>query len=280
MNAGTYEDAMQYQGNYGAGDATARGQYNTLPINAVPYIAGGLSVIPPMQGFFVHTRQATTLTIDYLRSIYTPALAGVNTTPLRAHQTVTHNPSPVTHNPSPVTHNPSVLRLRVSGYGSEDELYILSGEQFTPRFDNGWDGYKARSENSDITMSVLTADGPMAVAALPEIDGAEITFDGGNHKTYTISVEISGNPSPVTDNLYLLDTETGLYTELKDGVEYSFKCGAATRRFVITRRADQLIQDNQDPDRDQPIKFIDNGLFYIRIGTRLYNGTGNLLLVE
>ncbi len=271
MNAGTYEDAMQYQGNYGAGDATARGQYNTLPINAAPYIAGGLSVIPPMQGFFVHTRQATTLTIDYLRSIYTPALAGVNTTPLRAPQTVTHNPSPVTH-------NPSILRLRVSGYGSEDELYILSGEQFTPRFDNGWDGYKARSENSDITMSVLTADGPMAVAALPEIDGAEITFDGGNHKTYTISAEISGNP--VTDNLYLLDTETGLYTELKDGVEYSFKCGAATRRFVITRRANQLIPDNQDPDRDQPIKFIDNGLFYIRIGTRLYNGTGNLLLVE
>ena len=264
MNSGTYEEAIQQQRNASYdGTAAARGQYNAIPVHAASYLPNALTVIPPMQGFFVHTSRATTLSLDYNRTVYTPALTKVQTTPTRA---------PQAHNPSPVTHNPSVLRFRVEGFGSEDEVYLLTSEAFTTRFDNGWEAIKARSENSDISMAVTSADGDLAVAAIPELEGTEITFDGGNHKTYTITV--TGNPSPVTEDLYLLDTESGIYTELREGMTYSFKCGAATRRFVITN--DQYpISNLQYPI--PAFKYIENGLLYIRAGERLYNGTGELL---
>lgn len=75
------------------------------------------------------------------------------------------------------------------------------------------------------------------------------------------------------EGLYLLDTESGISTELREGMTYSFKCGAATRRFVITKQGD--LENDQSPITNY--KYIENGLFYIRAGERLYNGTGELL---
>lgn len=263
MNSGTYEEAIQQQrtASYD-GTGAARGQYNAIPVHAASYLPNALTVIPPMQGFFVHTSRATTLSLDYNKVVFQPALTKVQTTPTRAPQANSQVRSAIAN----------VLRLKVEGYGSEDEVYILTSDQFTTRFDNGWEAIKARSENSDISMAVTSADGDLAVAAIPELEGTEITFDGGNHKTYTIT--ISNIQSPISNDLYLLDTESGTYTELRDGMTYSFKCGAATRRFVITN--DQYpISNVQYPM--SAFKYIENGILYIRAGERLYNGTGELL---
>ena len=262
MNSGTYEEAIQQQRSTSYdGTGAARGQYNAIPVHAASYLPNALTVIPPMQGFFVHTSRATTLSLDYAKTVYTPALTRVITTPTRAPQQISNLQSPISN----------VLRLKVEGYGSEDEVYILTSDQFTTRFDNGWEAIKARSENSDISMAVTSADGNLAVAAIPELEGTEITFDGGNHKTYTIT--ISNIQSPISNDLYLLDTESGTYTELRDGMTYSFKCGAATRRFVITKQGD--LENVQYPI--PAFKYIENGILYIRAGERLYNGTGELL---
>ena len=190
MNTGTYEEAIQQQSSASVnGTGTARGQYNTIPVHAASYIAGSLTVIPPMQGFFVHTKQPTTLVLDYSKAVFTPALVKVNTTPTRAPQMTNDQSSPIT----------TILRLRVEGYGAEDEVYLLASPSFTDAFDNGWDGYKARSDKSPISLAVASSDGNLAVAAIPELEGTEMSFDGGNHKTYTITV--TGNPSPVTEDL-------------------------------------------------------------------------------
>ena len=261
MNTGTYEEAIQQQSSATTtGTGTARGQYNTIPVHAAAYLSDALTVIPPMQGFFVHTKQPTTLVLDYNKAVYTPALTKVTTTPTRA--------------PQNLQSSIFNLKLSVSGYGAEDEVNLLVSDDFSPRFENGWDGYKARSEKSPISMAVQSADGPLAVAAIPELEGTEIAFDGGNHKAYTITV--TGNPSPVTAQLYLLDKETGSYTELIDGATYTFKCGAATRRFEIVRLNEQ-INDQLQMTNDEPYKFIQDGILYIRQGNRLYNATGELI---
>lgn len=263
MNTGTYEEAIQQQSSASiSGTGTARGQYNTIPVHAASYIAGSLTVIPPMQGFFVHTKQPTTLVLDYSKAVFTPALVKVNTTPTRAPQ--------MTNDQSPIT---TILRLRVEGYGAEDEVYLLASPSFTDAFDNGWDGYKARSDKSPISLAVASSDGNLAVAAIPELEGTEMSFDGGNHKTYTITV--TGNPSPVTEDLYLLDKESGVYTELTDGATYTFKCGADTRSFRIVS-----LNGDEDEQKVNAEKFIQNGILYIRQGNRLYNGTGKLLYIE
>lgn len=263
MNAGTYNQAVQQQDNASTnGTGAAAGQYNTIPVHAAFYLPNALSVIPPMQGFFVHTNAATSLNLDYSKAVYTPALTKVSTTPLRA---------PLRMNDERV---PDLLHLRVSGFGHEDEVVLIESPEFTPAFDNGWDGRKARSERSDISMAVVSEDGPMAVAALPQIEGTEISFEGGNHKTYQINVQGTkvdrkkGNGNP----LCLRDMENDEYTELTEGASYTFKCGPEPKRFVITR----LTNDERTND-PKATKFLQNGLLYIRIGERIYDATGRLL---
>ena len=263
MNAGTYEEAIQQQSSATTtGTGTARGQYNTIPVHAATYLSDALTVIPPMQGFFVHTNQPTTLVLDYDKAVYTPALTKVTTTPTRAPQNL----------------QSSILNLKlsVSGYGAEDEVNLLVSEDFTTRFENGWDGRKARSEKSPISLAVQSVDGPLAVAAIPELEGTEILFDGGNHKTYTLKFTIFNFQSSIFNNLYLLDKATGDLTELTDGATYTFKCGAATRRFEIVRLNEQ-INDQLQMTNDEPFKFIEDGILYIRQGNRLYNATGELI---
>ena len=267
MNTGTYEEVIQQQSNASAaGTGAARGQYNTIPVHAASYVAGGLTVIPPMQGFFVHAKEETTLALDYNRVVYTPALTKVNTTATRAPK---NDKSPISN----IQSVESVLRLTVSGFNAQDEVYLLANEQFTTRFENGWDGYKARSDKSPVSLAVLSEDGPLAVAALPELEHTELTFDGGNHKSYTIT--ISSQFSALGSQLYLLDKESGVYTELADGATYTFQCGAATRRFVITRKNEPM--ENDQEVEEKPYKFIHEGLLYIRKGDRLYNATGGLV---
>ena len=63
------------------------------------------------------------------------------------------------------------------------------------------------------------------------------------------------------------------YTE---GATYTFKCGAAPRKFVITKRGGSE-EENEQSEEIKPYKFIQNGILYIRIGERLYDGTGHLM---
>ena len=267
MNAGTYDQAIRQQRNASTdGTGAAAGQYITIPVHAASYLPNALTVIPSMQGFFVHTNAATTLNLDYNKAVYTPALTKVFTTPTRAPQTTNHKLQ--------TTNVESMIRLHVSGFGSEDEVYLLEGEEFSRAFENGWDGRKVKSEKSAVSMAVLSPDGQLAVAALPQLDGTEILFEGGNHKTYTITISLPLRGEP--EGAFLLDKESGEYTELTEGATYTFKCGAEPRRFVITKRGGQM-EDNQTAEEIAPYKFIQNGILYIRLGDRLYDGTGLLL---
>ena len=268
MNAGTYIEAVQQQGSASAGGTgSAAGQYNTIPVHAASYLPNALSVIPSMQGFFVHTTRPTTLNLDYNKTVYTPALSKVSTTPNRA-------PALSPQGGLSTLSVSGLLSIKVSGFGAEDEVCLLESRNFTRSFDNGWDGYKARSERSSVSMAVLTEDGPLAVAALPQMEGTEILFEGGNHKTYTVNVQsIRG----IDSQLYLRDKEKDEYTELSEGATYTFKCGAAPRRFEIVRRNGSINGQEENEQEVQACKFIQDGIMYIRLGERLYNGTGQLI---
>ena len=275
MNTGTYAQAIDQQPNMATGLGTDPGQYNAIPIHAAAYMPNALKVIPPMQGFFVHTTAATSLRLNYANAVYQPALTAVNTTPLRA-------PQPVTHNPSPVTHNPSVLRLRVSGFGHADELYVLVGEDFTTAFDNGWDGRKAYGR-SPLTIAARTEDDALGVAAVPDPEGIQLLMTGGLDKYYTISVEIpdnpspvthnpspvTDNPSPVTGNLYLYDRATGIYTPLVDGADYTYTFTGSVDDLSIVRKS-----ASHDLQRPSATKWIENGRLYIRVDNHLYDACG------
>ena len=257
MNAGTYAQAEAQQSDMSvSGAGTDPGQYNAIPVHAASYLPGALAVIPPMQGFFVHTHTATTLKLDYNKAVYTPALAKVNTTPTRAPQIINHQ--------SQIINVESTIRLKVSGFGYSDELFILENEQFTESFDNGWDGRKAFGR-SPLSIAAMTEDGPMAVAAMPQIEELPLWIDGGMDKYYTIHVQNTGGG----DFLYLYDKEDNTYTPLVDGAQYIYTFTGSQDRFAIVRRTSGTVTPRQSAT-----KFIRATRLYIEKDGVLYDAYG------
>lgn len=259
MNTGTYQDALSQQSSVSEGIGMAAGQYNTIPVHAASYLPGALTVIPPMQGFFVHTNAATTLKLDYNKAVYAPALDKVSTTPARA---------PLRVDDERV---PDLLRLRVSGFGYSDELYILLGEQFTDKFDNGWEGMKAYSR-SPLSIAAVTEDGPMAVAALPQIEELPLWIEGGLDKYYTIRIQVLSDQVRSTD-MFLYDKEEGSYTPLTDGAQYTFTFTGSAERFVIVRRKNSSTKGQST--KYEGTKFLRDGILYIEREGVVYDAFGH-----
>lgn len=258
MNTGTYAEAISQQPSMSrSGQASARGQYNAIPVHAASYLAGSLSTIPPMQGFFVHTTTPTSMQLDYQKAIFDAVGHRSSVTPTRA---------PARRAASDIV--PNVYRFFVSGFGAEDEIYVLENESFSTRFDNGWDGFKATSPNSKVRMAVRCDKNDLAVAAVPELVGTSFVFDGGNHKTYTMVVEC---PDDVED-LYIWDITKDTYTPLVNGASVSFKCGAEAEQFRIVGPKKEALEEEAVIE-----KFIYNEVLYIRRGNQLYDACGRKL---
>ena len=257
MNTGTYNEAVEQQLNMATGLGIDPGQYNAVPVHAASYVAGSLSVIPPMQGFFVHTTAATSLRLNYTDAVYTPALTAVSTTPTRAPQSANSQVRPAIAN---------VLRLHIDGFGHSDNLYLLVDDQFSAAFDNGWDGRKAYGR-SPLTIAALSGGDALAVAAVPELEGLPIEIQGGLDKYYTIT--ISNLQSPISNDLYLFDKETDRYTPLTDGAQYIYTVSNNSDRLSIVRKG-QTVQDQPH----SATKFIRDAHMYIRIDGALYDANG------
>ena len=259
MNTGTYAEAVAQQSAMAAGEGPAKGQYNAIPVHAASYLPDALTVIPPMQGFFVHTGKATTLTLDYQKAVYTPALAGVNNTPLRA-------PALSPQDGLSALSVSGLVSISVSGFGAEDVLRILVGGQFSEGFENGWDGRKAYSR-SPLSIAAQTSCGDLAVAALPELEGLPITVTGGLDKYYTLSVRCTDDRT--LGGLCLLDKETGIYTPLTNGAEYTYTFTGNPHRFAIVRRPGASEEGGV-----KAVKVIRNGHLFIQRDGVWYDASG------
>ncbi len=266
MNTGTYNEAIQQQPNMATGLGIDPGQYNAIPVHAASYVAGALAVIPPMQGFFVHTTAATNVKLNYMNAVYTPARTKVTTTPTRAPQQISNLQYPISNLQYPISNIESVIRLHIDGFGHADDLYLLVDDQFTAGFDNGWDGRKAYGR-SPLTIAALSGGDALAVAAVPEPEGLPIEIQGGLDKYYTIT--ISNLQSPISNDLYLYDKESNIYTPLTDGAQYVYTASNDANRLTIVRKMQEVT--------DQPhnaSKFIRDAHMYIRIDGALYDACG------
>ncbi len=261
MNTGTFMEAFFAQTNMSQGTAKGRGQYNAIPVHAASYLPNSLTVIPPMQGFFVYSPVAgsTTVQLDYTKDVYETQAFRHSVTPLR---------TPKRAFSSPV----AVLQLTVENNAEADKVYLLQNDGFTDAFDNGWDGRQIMGE-TQVHLGVATSDGVMSVAALNNWDDVPLVFSGHRALNYTFTVQSERS----YDGLYLLDRKEGAYTPLAAGATYTFKAtNNDGERFIITRKPG-VQAENISEGLDLPFKFIWNNHMYIRQSGVLYDAAGHRL---
>lgn len=265
FNAGTPQQEKEMGAGNGA--KTDAGTYAVIPISSGEWIEGTLEVIPAMQAFFVKANAASpSLTLDYSKLVYTPALTSVGITPTRAPRRSTEEEAP------------EVIRLRVAGEnGWAETTYLLGREDFTEGFDNGWDGRYMEGEDTNPQLYAPTGDGNMAVNCVPQIEGTVLGFRKGNADSqYTFSFEYAGE-----EEYYLKDLKLDIETQIDNESTYAFtaEAGDNAARFIIVRKTPAVATgvDNVDGEGAKVRKLIINDKVYIIRGGRVYSVDGALV---
>jgi len=202
-----------------SGYSSLGGNYDTYTVNVSE------AVIPAMQSFSVFTKgSSASVTLDYNRIVYAPALAGT-ATPIA-------NKAPQRAGASEDEADKMRLFVRTEdGYG--DMLYMWEREDFEEGFENGWDGHKLFGESYAPQLYAITPDGEMAVNCVPSWEGTVLGFKKGTEdNVYTFTFEYEGE-----NTWYLNDLKTEQSTRILSGNTYMFSTasGDSEARFIISQ---------------------------------------------
>ena len=212
INNGQQADFPNYESSTGSA-----GQYVAVPIHTAA-VMGSNKFIAPMQGFYLVTEAASTVTLRYdlVRNSEHTALS------------VLPNRAPRYAEQSEAELMPR-LRIDVTGSRFADRLYVLENTNQTNAFDNGWDGYKIEGEDYAPQLMTRTGDLDLAVDVSPAFDGKQIAFRAGEDTEYTLHF------STTERGLVLRDLVTDVVTPIEDGGTYHFFASnrESAIRFVI-----------------------------------------------
>ena len=136
--------------------------------------------------------------------------------------------------------NQSILRLRISGNGYYDETAISFNDSATIHYDKNYDAMKLFSSNVAVPSLSTIADGKdMSINSLPWLNASTVIpvralIGSGTSGTYTITVDSVMN-LPMGSCLVLEDLTTGIMTDLRSALSYSFYIADTTSapRFLI-----------------------------------------------
>ena len=206
-------------------DASSPGHYYTIPILSAQHLDDAQTVIPPMQGVYVHTEAPATIKLDYSKHVWngTP-----DNTPMRA----------------PQKQAPDFRRIRIqasSQNSGADRMYIIQESSTTRGYDNGYDG---KNINAKGQVNIYTNEpfGKMEVSCANNIDSMYIGFRAGSDSQYQLTFG-----SLVGDSLYLKDLNDNTIIRMEEGGIYHFFAEPNSvnhSRFQILLHPSEVAGDN------------------------------------
>ncbi len=244
------------------------GNYTAYPINT----AAATATIPSMQSFSVFTNATggSSVTLNYKRLVYDPAVAGLAVQ-------ANHAPRRDTNEEAELEETDRMHLYVTSDSEYSDVVYLIENDACTNGFDNGWDGRKLFGESYAPQLYVQTSDGKMSVNCSPTMEGTVIGFRKGTEdNAYTFTFEYDER-----NVWYLNDLYEQVSTRISPSNTYRFYATDAdqTARFIISRTpihhvATAIENGTGDNNRTEVRKLLINGTLYIIREGRMFDATG------
>ena len=224
FNTGSWNDWQGTNPNHSHDDASSAGHYYAVPLFSAPYLEGSQTIVPPMQGVYVHTEEApVSITLNYEKHVWNGTAGNL---PMRA----------------PQKQSPDFRRVRIqvsSDNSGADRMYIIQEPSTTRDYDNGYDG---KNINASGQVNIYTSEpfGKMEVSCANNIDSMYIGLRTGNDTHYTLTFG-----ALVGDSLYLQDLENDSIIQMIEGEQYHF---TATPNSVNNNRFQLLLHPRLTPN--------------------------------
>ena len=215
-----------------------------------------------MQGFYVNTSQAGTLTLNYEKLVWNTDLQKNSNVPLRVRGRGT------------VSDLKGALKVALSSDSLYDYLYMLESDEYAAYYENGYDARKKMS--CAFNVFAVADEDYLAVDATDRIGGTRIGVRTGEATMYTFSFSHVNSE----DELMLFDIEADETIDIVEGAEYIFFAepnSMITERFQIIARekapgVTTEVENNENSNKVH--KFIQNNQLYILKDGVLYNAWG------
>ena len=259
-------------GEFDKADRYEAGTYVTMPIHSAEYT--GDSLISSLQAFIVYAKTdegGGTFTLDYDRHVR----------PARSTDKVNAGPMHAPRRGASISEEPMVLKIYASGSRFDDKVVVLERGDFSTGLDDGWDGNKRLAGKASPLIFAVTDNGREAVSAIPDMEGTVIGFWAGEDNEYALRFEYNGD-----DELYLLDTDNNIYTQVDSENRYYFTVPdkKSHNRFVLTRIAPapeiatgvEEIQTEAE-SKVKAVKFLKDDKLVILVNGKLYDATGKTI---
>lgn len=253
--------------------AVEAGQWVSIPIG-LPGTDGydGPTVIPSMQAFQVTTSSETTLTLDYDKLVRDVTIATDNLTqPMSAPKRKMKRAAKKSLD--------AMMRVRMSGFKTRADLWIMEDGRFSDEYDNGWEANYIECDNRSPQLYANSEIGKMAFLAKPDIEGTILgiapSLDGNE---YLFTFHYVGD-----EEFYLNDLKLKQSVLISEEESYSFMYeDGDTNRFYISRTRIDAPQmptgvENTHGDAVKARKFIYNDKLYIMLNGRVYSAEGQIV---
>ena len=253
--------------------AVEAGQWVSIPIG-LPGTDGydGPTVIPSMQAFQVTTSSETTLTLDYDKLVRDVTIATDNLTqPMSAPKRKMKRAAKKSLD--------AMMRVRMSGFKTRADLWIMEDGRFSDEYDNGWEANYIECDNRSPQLYANSEIGKMAFLAKPDIEGTILgiapSLDGNE---YLFTFHYVGD-----EEFYLNDLKLKQSVLISEEESYSFTYEEGdTNRFYISRTRIDAPQmptgvENTHGDAVKARKFIYNDKLYIMLNGRVYSAEGQIV---
>ncbi len=255
-HTGSYADWNVDQGSGRLG--TNAGQYLSVPQNNAAII---LPEIPSMQGFIVRTSGNGSVSIPYISAVRN---TGLQRAPQRTKQAV----------------RPHLTIELISEHGY-DKLWLVHEDSATKGFDNGWDGYKMKSDSKSPYIYVREGNENLQVSTTNDINHTQIIFESGRDKDFQLCI-VRHDLDDYYSQIYLLDTELNSVIPIQaDTVWHTFQAVEESlypNRFKIigSIENDEEIEEDLGFSVERNTVFVHN-LTQVEGFYSIYSITGTLL---
>ena len=232
FNTGSRQDWLDQNGETELGEQP--GTYTSIPL----YAGGTINKtqIPSMQGFLVAAYDLTGSTPVFkfrYATVYRPS--GITTA--NEPMLVQRDGGSSSAKGKPMRETKPLITMDVIGQNSSDRLYLITADEASKGYDDGWDGYKFIAPDLAQLYAFDSNGNRLQVNSDNNLNGTYIGFTSGGETSYKLRFTFSKVEEAYSD-VFLEDLATGVTHTLKDGLTLTFtpSSGTAEKRFKLTAK--------------------------------------------
>ena len=160
------------------------------------------------------------------------------------------------------TDSQAVTIIDIESENAEDRMWIMSHENYSRNFDNGYDGKKLIGNALNPQLYAVENDGNYQINSVDDINNTSLAFQAGQDTEYTMTFTHNENTQVKYKKMFLHDLiENKIIDISMNGTVYNFTAASTTEPVLRFKVLAQILNEELKKVSNTKIYHFDNQLF-------------------